>query len=62
MNKNEPVPGIPTRDDAKSPADRSKGSGEGASTALEAMLRKRRQGENADPAEAQPPVPPPAPA
>ena len=41
---------------ARAPRDNSMGSGEGASTALEALIRKRKQAETPDGSD--PPAPP----
>ena len=56
MNGEQPAhPGAPTQPPA--PADGTAPSGEGASTALEALIRKRRLAETPDGAEAPPPSP-----
>ena len=44
---------------AQSPAPGKKTSGEGASTALEALIRKRKQVESSDDNEPAPPLPKP---
>jgi hypothetical protein len=59
MNSNAPAP-TPAAGDRLPPGEGTGSSGEGAGTALEALIRKRRQGENAEPPEAAPPLPPPA--
>lgn len=51
--RNKPAPAAPL------PAGESAvGSGEGANTALEALIRKRRQAETPDPVDPVPPLPP----
>lgn len=48
----------PTQDDAPAPAEGRRGSGEGAGTALQALIRKRRLAEQPDPPEPAPPATP----
>lgn len=59
MNTDDKTPKSPTGDGRATPAEESPRSGEGADTALKALIRKRKlQGDLVDPPDPAPPTPP----